>query len=110
MKKTLRILVVVAALISTSAFAGKLVLVEENHARIDKGGVTYLFDSYIVLFQQPYYIMVQREDKKPISLEQVEPIAIEYILPRGCTEPLKRRFDLDRNNEDNTKLIIGVAC
>lgn len=110
MKKSIRILVIIAAFISTSAFAEKLVLVEENHAKIDKDGVTYIFDSYIVMFQQPYYILVQREDKKPMSLEQVEPIAIEYILPRGCTEPLKRRSDLDRNNEDNTKLLIGVAC
>lgn len=110
MKRSLQILALITAFISTSAFAGNLVLVEENHAKIEKDSVTYIFDSYIVMFQQPYYILVQREDKKPMNLKQVEPIAIEYILPRGCTVPLKRRPDLDRHNENNTKLIIGVAC
>lgn len=62
------------------------------------------------MFEQPYYILVQRKDKKPMVLSEVEPIAIEYILPRGCTVPLKRRADLDRKNEDSTKLLIGVVC
>ena len=62
------------------------------------------------MFQQAYYFLVRREDKKPMIIKQVKPIAIEYILPRGCTVPMIRRPDLDRKNEDNTKLLIGVAC
>ncbi|EAT13531.1 hypothetical protein HF888_08830 [Bermanella marisrubri] len=110
MKRSLQVLALIAAFISTSVFSGDLVLVEENHAKIEKDGVIYIFDSYIVMFQQPYYILVQREDKKPINLEQVEPLAVEYILPRGCTGPLQRRPDLDQHNENNSKLLIGIAC
>jgi len=96
--------------ISTAALAKSLVLVEENHAELERDGVAYVLDSYIVMFEQPYYILVRRKDNQAVNAGVAEEVAIEYILPRGCTVPLERRPDLDRRNEDGTKLIIGVAC
>lgn len=104
------LLVVILCVISGVALAKNLVLVEENHAEIESDGVTYVLDSYIVMFEQPYYILVQRKDNQAVNPDVAEDVAIEYILPRGCTVPLERRPDLDRRNEDGTKLIIGVAC
>lgn len=85
-------------------------LVEENHAEIQQDGVTYILDSYIVLFEQPYYITLQRRDGQPVSLEQAEKIAIEYIKPRGCTEPPVRLPKLDRHNGDKSAWMIGINC
>ena len=87
-----------------------LSLVDENRALISKGGVEYQLDSYIILFQQPYYIHIKRKDGKEISREDAVSISVEYIQPRGCTEPLKRLEKLDKNNSDKTEWIIGVAC
>ena len=87
-----------------------LVLVKENHATIAKHGNSYILDSYIILFQQPYYITVKRNDKKPISLAEASEIAEEYIQPRGCTEPIARRPDLNKSNADKTQWLIGVEC
>ena len=88
----------------------KLVLVEENHADIEKEGIVYNLDSYIVLFQQPYYITVKREDNKKLSLKAAEKIAVEYIQPRGCTTPLVRKPELDKSNSNQTQWLVGVAC
>ncbi|WP_139133781.1 MULTISPECIES: hypothetical protein [Pseudomonas] len=87
-----------------------LVLVKENHATIIRDGNSYILDSYIIPFQQPYYITVKRNDKKPISLTEASEVAEEYIQPRGCTEPLARRPDLDKSNADKTQWLIGVEC
>ncbi len=88
----------------------KLVLVEENRTNIEKGGVLYNLDSYIMPFQQPYYITVKRGDNKKLSLESAEKIAVKYIKPRGCTVPLVRRPDLDKSNANHTQWLIGVSC
>ena len=87
-----------------------LVLVKENHATITKADISYTMDSYIVMFQQPYYITVKRNDNKPITLTEASEVAEEYIQPRGCTEPLSRRPDLDKSNGDKTQWLIGVEC
>lgn len=110
MSKPIKILLIFFAFISVSVQAKSLYLVEENHAEIEKDGIVYILDSYIIPFEQPYYILIKREDKKSISMDQVESMAIEYILPRGCTQPLERRPDLDKQNEDFTAVFIGVAC
>lgn len=90
--------------------AANLHRVDENHAEIERDGATYILDSYIVLFQQPYYITLHRGDGQPISLEQAEQIATEYIKPRGCTEPLVRLPKLDQHNADKSAWMIGIAC
>ncbi|MEQ3681608.1 hypothetical protein [Alcanivorax sp.] len=95
---------------SVSADVGRYVLVEENTAEVNHAGVQYLLNTYIVMFEQPYYITVERVDEKVVDLEVAEKIAVEYIKPRGCTEPLKRRKDLDQKNDTETKIVIGVAC
>ena len=88
----------------------KLTLVEENHAEISVKGIKYILDSYIVLFENPFYITIQREDKAPIEYQEAVDISIGYIRPRGCNSPLERLPDLDRHNEDKTKWIIGISC
>ena len=94
----------------TLQLSSELVLVEENHARLTFNGTTYLLDSYIVVFEQPYYISLHREDGLAIDAADAERIAINYIKPRGCTSPLIRRPDLDQRSANNTWWIIGVAC
>ena len=88
----------------------KLTLVEENHATLTIGNVAYTLDSYIIMFQQPYYVKVKRDDNKPIPLEEAVKVAKEYIQPRGCTEPLSRRTDLDKSNSDKSQWLIGILC
>ena len=95
---------------TTYLSAQTFVLVEENHAVIEKDGISYILDSYIIMFEQPYYILVRRADNEVVNKKLAEEIAVEYILPRGCTEPLVRRPELDRINEAKTQLVIGVAC
>ena len=87
-----------------------LTLVEENHAIISKNEKNYILDSYIIMFQQPYYITVKRDDNKPITLNEAAEVAIEYIKPRGCTTPLSRRQDLDKFTSDKSQWLIGVEC
>ena len=88
----------------------RLTLVKENHAELSFVGVKYILDSYIVMFENPYYITIEREDKAPIKYQDAVDISIEYIKPRGCTAPLKRLPSLDRHNEDKTKWMIGISC
>ena len=87
-----------------------LTLVEENHATVEHGAQRYILDSFIVPFQQPYYIRVQREVPGPLSSAEAVSIAKAYIEPRGCTQPLVRRPDLDRVNSDKTQWLIGIEC
>ncbi|MBV7434585.1 hypothetical protein KRX19_06035 [Cardiobacteriaceae bacterium TAE3-ERU3] len=89
---------------------GNLDLIDENHAEINRDGVSYVLDSYIVPFQRPYYITVKRTDGAVLTLQEAESIAVEYIAPRGCTSPLERRADLDQHNQDQTEWMIGISC
>jgi hypothetical protein len=87
-----------------------LSLVEENHAEITKGGEIYILDSYIVLFQRPYYILVRKSSNEPITENEALSTAVEYIKPRGCTTPISRRTDLDKSNTNKTQWLIGIEC
>jgi len=88
----------------------QLNLVEENHAEITKEGETYILDSYIVLFQRPYYVLVRKSSNEPLTKDEASTIAVEYIEPRGCTTPISRRTDLDKSNIDKTEWLIGIEC
>ncbi len=88
----------------------RLTLVKENHAELSFKGVKYILDSYIVMFENPYYITIEREDKAPIKYLDAIDISIDYIKPRGCTSPLKRLPELDQNNKHKTKWMIGISC
>ena len=88
----------------------RLDLVDENHAEITREGQTYILDSYIVVFQRPYYILVRKSSNQPLTVDEASSIAAEYIKPRGCTTPLSRRVDLDKSNKDKTQWLIGIEC
>jgi hypothetical protein len=88
----------------------RLSLVKENRAQITKNGATYALDTYIILFQRPYYVLVRQNLNKTIELSEAEAIATEYIKPRGCTTPINRRPDLDRSNSTKTQWLIGIEC
>lgn len=88
----------------------RLTLVEENHATMTIDKVGYILDSYIIMFQQPYYVKVMRDDGRPMQIEEAVKVAKEYIQPRGCTEPLSRRTDLDKFNSDKSQWLIGILC
>ena len=90
--------------------ASRLSLVEENHAEITKEGQTYILDSYVVLFQRPYYILVRKSSNEPLTENEAASVAAEYIKPRGCTTPLSRRVDLDKSNANKTQWLIGIEC
>ena len=106
--------IVTAAFLLTSCAADHLKLnanlsrVDENHYETVIDNNTIILDSYIMLFQRPYYIVLKSE--KPLSREVAEKIAVEYIQPRGCTSPVQRRTDLDKNNQAQTQWLIGVEC
>ena len=104
------VLVSFLLLSSVSSYAGKYVLVEENRAEVSHDGAIYLLNTYIVIFEQPYYITVERTDGHIVDINVAEKIAVEYIKPRGCTQEPERRADLDQKNEKQTKVVIGVAC
>ncbi|WP_434353233.1 hypothetical protein VH441_08560 [Psychrobacter sp. HD31] len=87
-----------------------MMLIEKNKAMLNIDGVDYNFDSYIKLFQQPYYVSVSRVDGKPMTREVATKVATEYIKPRGCTGILERDANLDQSNADNSKWIIGFLC
>jgi len=89
---------------------GKLVPVTENHATLVVDKVAYTLDSYIVLFEQPYYVKLRRDDGKPVDADLAARIAQDYIQPRGCTAPLSRRKDLDRSNSNHSQWLIGIQC
>ena len=86
------------------------VKVDENHAELEHAGRSYALDTYIVMFQQPYYIHVRSKDKQPLEAAELVEMAGEYIKPRGCTQPLERRSDLDRSSADNSELVLGFQC
>lgn len=94
---------------STSMTRG-LTRVDENHLVTQIGPDSYVLDSYIIPFQQPYYILIRRQDGTSFLKPTAESIAIDYIKPRGCTEPLKRRADLDKQSADGSQYLIGVTC
>jgi tetratricopeptide (TPR) repeat protein len=88
----------------------KLVLVKENHAVLKYDNIEYILDTYIVMFENPYYIKIERTDKKEISKEKAIDISLEYIKPRGCTSTIKRLPKLDKKNTNKTKWLIGISC
>ncbi|QVM93699.1 hypothetical protein JYG34_12040 [Pseudomonas entomophila] len=83
---------------------------DDYHANLDSNGVRYTLDSYIIPFQNPFYISVQRDDGKPLSVSEAANVAQPYIEPRGCTAPVVRRADLDRSNGAKTQWLIGIEC
>lgn len=83
---------------------------DEYHANLEIAGQRYTLDAYIVMFQKPFYITVERGDRRPMSIDEAARAAEEYIGPRGCTEPLVRRADLDRSNADKTQWMVGIEC
>ena len=93
-----------------AALTRGLTLVDENHHVTTIGPDRYILDSYIIPFQQPYYILVRKQNGAPFIKHAAEVVAIDYIKPRGCTEPLKRRPDLDKQSADATHYLIGVTC
>ena len=88
----------------------KLLLVNENYAKISYNKIKYILNSYIVKFENPYYVTIEREDKGAITFEDAINISIDYIKPRGCTSPIKRLPNLDKNNKEKTKWMIGISC
>ena len=88
----------------------RLSLVKENQAQITKNGATYSLDTYIVPFQQPYYVLVRQNPNKSMELSEAVSVATEYIKPRGCTAPISRRTDLDRSNPSKSQWLIGIEC
>lgn len=87
-----------------------LSLVEENHHQTKIADGTYVLDTFIVPFEQPYYVLVRRTDEKRISRNVAALIGETYIQPRGCTEPLVRRADLDKQNATGSVHLVGFAC
>ncbi len=113
MRRTLSTLTLLACTLPMTAAAidtRRLSVVEENHARIEHAGRRYVLDSYIVLFQRPYYVLVREDDGRAMTLEQAEAVAVAYIAPRGCTTPIERRRDLDRASDDRTEWLLGIEC
>ncbi|WP_227428905.1 hypothetical protein [Psychrobacter sp. I-STPA6b] len=94
----------------STALAKGLMKVDENHAVLRYDNVPYVLDSFIIPFAQPYYILIQRQDKQPFDKNTATKIAIDYIKPRGCTTPLQRRSELDKQNSNGSQYLIGVAC
>ena len=84
--------------------------VDENYAAITVNKEVYVLDTYIIPFQQPYYILVRKQDGKRFSNNIADVLAVSYIKTRGCTETLVRREDLDKSSSDSTQHLIGVAC
>ncbi|STZ63270.1 Uncharacterised protein [Moraxella lacunata] len=82
----------------------------DYHAKVTYGDRIYLLDSYVVPLEQPFYIHVRTADGTAIMADTAVKIAISYITPKGCTEPLVRRADLDKSTNDKSEWIIGVAC
>lgn len=84
--------------------------VDENHAAIEANQEFYVLDTYIIPFQQPYYILVRKQDGKRFSKNIADVLAIDYIKTRGCNQTLVRRSDLDKSTSDGSQHLIGVAC
>ncbi|VVM46090.1 hypothetical protein PS623_00501 [Pseudomonas fluorescens] len=88
----------------------RLTKVDENHANLEANGARYTLDSYIIPFNQPYFISVQRDDGKPLTIAEAAAVAQPYIETRGCTQPVARRPDLDKSNAAKTQWIVGIEC
>ena len=84
--------------------------VDENHATLEINKESYVLDTYIVPFQQPYYILVRRQDGKRFSKNAADVLAVDYIKTRGCNQSLVHRADLDKSTSDGSQHLIGVAC
>ncbi|KAF1855028.1 hypothetical protein Lal_00008405, partial [Lupinus albus] len=56
----------------------------QYHANLEIAGQRYTLDAYIVMFQKPFYITVQRDDRRPMSIDEAARAAEEYIKPRDA--------------------------
>lgn len=83
---------------------------KEYHTKISHQDRWYLLDSYVIPLEQPFYVHVRATDDTPIMKETAVSVAMDYITPRGCTEPPIRRPELDKTTNDQSEWIIGVAC
>ncbi len=117
MKRITTTVIIAAALLSASSVAADIGLVErnwvkvdENHAEVSHAGRDYVLDTYIVMFQQPYYIHVRAKDTQAWETDDLLDMVSEYIKPRGCTQALERRSDLDRSNAEGNERILGFQC
>lgn len=99
-----------AATSITTTLTKRLDKVDENHATIEANQEFYVLDTYIIPFQQPYYILVRRQDNKRFSKNIADVLAVDYIKTRGCNQTLVRRSDLDKSTSDGNQHLIGVAC
>ncbi len=88
----------------------KLTLVAENHLTLPFKGNTYMMDTYIVMFENPYYIRMLKQGRASITKEEAVEVSIYYIKPRGCTQPIIRLPELDKHNQDKTEWMIGISC
>lgn len=89
---------------------GRLVESDEYAGSIERDGVTYNVKVYIIPFEQPYYVSIQRQDGEVIDAENIVSIADEYIQEDWCTVPRERRPNLDRRFSGGTHYLIGIAC
>ena len=116
MKGKITIALAAVALLCSTAAAGQSLIaknwmkVEENHAQLQHEGQDYVLDSYVVPFQQPYYIHVRAKDTQAWETDDLLDMVSEYIKPRGCTQALERRSDLDRSNAEGNERILGFQC
>lgn len=83
---------------------------KDYHDKVVYQDKIYLLDSYVIPLEQPFYIHVRTADGTPIMPDTATKVATDYIAPKGCTEPLVRRADLDKSTNDKSEWIIGVAC
>lgn len=98
--------------LSPDAFVDGLPMLhfKNYHDTVNKNGRTYVLDSYVIPLEQPFYIHLRTMDKLPIALDDASKIASDYIKPKGCTEPLVRKPDLDKSNSNKDEWIIGISC
>ncbi|MFB6347994.1 hypothetical protein ACFBZI_00805 [Moraxella sp. ZJ142] len=83
---------------------------EDYHAKMEHQGAVYVLDSFVKPLEQPFYIYVRAEHGGGVLHEVAAELAVAYIEPKGCTEPLVRRADLDKGSADGQAWIIGVSC
>lgn len=88
----------------------KLTIIAKNHAIVIYNKIKYIMDTYVVMFENPYYVFIERADSKPITNKEAINISKDYIKDKGCTEPIKLMPNLNQHNRDNTMWIIGISC
>lgn len=100
---------------NTAALPERSVEVTENRLANFKApnGVTYDMRTYIIPFENPYYITVSPATTNA-SFENGNGIAartaIAYITPRGCTSKPRRIADRDVFDASNNAWTIVISC